>query len=70
MDRIKRIATQILEIHRGSFSNDFEKNKEVLEKVAIVKSKALRNQIAGIITREMKLSSPKAEPTMLEVAAE
>ncbi|MCL4437230.1 MAG: 30S ribosomal protein S17e [Thaumarchaeota archaeon] len=70
MDRIKRIANQVLEAHRASFSDDFEKNKEVLEKVANVKSKALRNQIAGIITREMKLSSPKTEPAILEVAAE
>ncbi len=70
MDRIKRIATQILEAHGSSFSDDFEKNKEVLEKFANIKSKALRNQVAGIITREMKIISPKNdEPEMLEVAA-
>ncbi len=70
MDRVKRIANQILEVHRRSFSDDFEKNKEVLEKVANIKSKALRNQIAGIITRSIKLSAPKAEPDILEVAVE
>jgi small subunit ribosomal protein S17e len=36
------------------FSNDFDKNKEVLEKVAIIRSKGLRNEVAGYITGYMR----------------
>jgi small subunit ribosomal protein S17e len=62
MDRVKRIANQILDMHRSSFSDDFDKNKDLLEKIADIRSKTLRNRIAGIITREIKISSPKTEP--------
>lgn len=73
MDRVKRIAHQILEIHGDSFTGDFEKNKEVLNQVAHIRSKQLRNEVVGVITRLVKMGAPKEEPekreaTLTEVA--
>jgi len=55
MNRIKRISMQLLEKYGDMFSTDFDNNKEVLNKVAIIRSKGLRNEIAGYITGYMKL---------------
>ncbi len=45
---------QILEKHGNLFTNDFEKNKSILSRVAIIRSKQLRNEIAGYITDFVK----------------
>ena len=54
MDRVRRIAEQILEKHPDLFTADFENNKELLIEVAIIRTKALRNEIAGYITGAMR----------------
>lgn len=54
MNRIKRISMQLIEKHQDLFNDDFEKNKEVLNKVAVIRSKRLKNKIAGYITVFMK----------------
>ena len=54
MNRIKRISTQLIERHGDMFNDDFEKNKEAISKVAIIRSKRLKNKIAGYITIYMK----------------
>ena len=54
MNRIKRISMQLLERYGDMFSTDFDKNKEVISKVAIIRSKGLRNEIAGYITGYMR----------------
>jgi small subunit ribosomal protein S17e len=54
MDRIKRISTEILERYRESFGTDFDENKVSLKKIAIVRSKLLRNRIAGFITANLR----------------
>jgi len=53
LNRIKRISNQILDEYESSFTADFEHNKETLGKVTIIKSKQLRNEIAGYITNMM-----------------
>jgi len=45
---------QLLERYGDMFTDDFEKNKEVLNKVAVIRSKGLRNEVAGYITIYMK----------------
>ncbi len=69
MNRVKRVAYQILELHRDSFTDDFEKNKEVLEKVALVRSKQLRNEIAGFITKLIGGAEPEETAENLEAIA-
>jgi small subunit ribosomal protein S17e len=54
LDRVRKLATQLLEKYSTLFSVDFEKNKQALESVSIIRSKSLRNKIAGYITRLQK----------------
>ena len=63
MDRIKRISAEILTDHRESFGADFSENKKMLNQITIVRSKSLKNKIAGYITkillREQKFQAHK-----------
>ena len=58
MDRVKRISSMILEKHRPLFGEDFEKNKSILHSVTVIRSKQLRNRIAGYITAWIINESP------------
>jgi small subunit ribosomal protein S17e len=40
--------------YKGEFGTDFKKNKILLNEVAIVRSKGLKNEIAGYITTHLK----------------
>jgi len=46
-----------MEFHRDKFTDSFEKNTEILDKLIIAESKKLKNIIAGYITRLKKKSS-------------
>lgn len=79
MDRIKRISSELLEKYPDKFSTDFAENKEALKQIAIVRSKLLRNKIAGYITsylhrqaveKEMAVTSEGEETTESEVLEE
>lgn len=48
---VKSIGKELFEKHEDKFSTDFSKNKEMVEKLINIKSKKLRNVIAGYITR-------------------
>jgi len=39
-----------MEKHADKFSTDFEKNKEIIKQLADIKSKRMRNIVAGYIT--------------------
>ena len=54
MDRIKRISAEILERYPEDFGTDFDQNKASLKKIAVVRSKLLRNRIAGFITAYLR----------------
>ncbi len=51
MDRVRIISEELLDKHHDVFGTDFQKNREQVESMAIVRSKMLRNRIAGYITR-------------------
>ena len=51
MDRIKRLSTEILSEYKDSFGTDFSENKKMLNEITIVRSKGLKNKIAGYITK-------------------
>jgi small subunit ribosomal protein S17e len=40
--------------YKGKFDSDFVHNKQVLNEVAIVRSKGLKNEIAGFISNYIK----------------
>jgi small subunit ribosomal protein S17e len=61
MDRIKRISTELLEKYPDRFSVNFEENKKAIKEIAVVRSKILRNRIAGYITSYLHKSSIQNE---------
>ena len=54
MDRIKRLSMDIIGKNIGEFGTDFDENKKILDKISIVRSKGLKNEIAGYITNFIK----------------
>ena len=48
---IKAISFELLEKHSDRFTSDFDANKAVVDEVALIGSKRVRNRIAGAITR-------------------
>ena len=54
MDRIKRISLEILEIDKEKFGTDFRENKKILDTISIIRSKGLKNELAGYITKFIK----------------
>ncbi|XP_047330794.1 40S ribosomal protein S17-like [Impatiens glandulifera] len=51
---VKKSSRQIIERYYSKMTLDFHVNKKVLEEVAIIPSKRLRNKIAGFSTHLMK----------------
>ena len=45
---------EILEDYKDQFGVDFGENKKTIEKVSIVRSKELKNELAGYITKFIK----------------
>lgn len=54
MNRVRRIATELMATYKGEFGTDFKENKKLLNEVAIVRSKGLKNEIAGYIATHLK----------------
>jgi len=54
VDRIKKLSLVILENHKDEFGTDFADNKKNLEQFTIIRSKGLKNEIAGYITKFLK----------------
>ena len=53
---VKRVTKQLVEEHRDEFSEDYNKNKEVVGKYANIRSPKIRNVIAGYAARLIKQS--------------
>ena len=45
---------EILEIHKEKFGLDFGENKKTLDDISIIRSKELKNELAGFITKFIK----------------
>ncbi len=54
MDRIKKISLEVLKDHKDKFGIDFSENKKILDQISIIRSKGLKNEIAGYITKLIK----------------
>lgn len=54
MNRIKRISTELLQKFPEKFGLEFDANKKALNDLAIVRSKVLRNELAGYITSHLR----------------
>jgi small subunit ribosomal protein S17e len=53
VDRVKKMANELLERYPDKFTSDFNENKETIKNFAIVRSKELRNKIAGYVTKNI-----------------
>lgn len=52
---IKILSRKLVNEYGNRFNTDFEDNKKILEALADMKSKHLRNRVAGYITRLMAI---------------
>ena len=50
---IKTLGNELVAKQRTNFSNNFEENKQQLDKSAVIGSKRVRNRVAGYITRKI-----------------
>ncbi len=66
MDRIKKLSNEILEENKDKFGTDFVENKKILNEISIVRSKGLKNQLAGFITRFIKREIREKEEKLLK----
>ncbi len=51
----------LLQKNPALFSKDFQSNKEALTKLAVIRSKQLRNQVAGYITAAISREAEEEE---------
>eukprot|EP00997_Jenningsia_sp_PLL12_P009610 NODE_6607_length_499_cov_127.086667_g5822_i0.p1 GENE.NODE_6607_length_499_cov_127.086667_g5822_i0~~NODE_6607_length_499_cov_127.086667_g5822_i0.p1 ORF type:complete len:122 (-),score=16.08 NODE_6607_length_499_cov_127.086667_g5822_i0:132-443(-) len=51
---VKRAARAVIEKYYGKLTTDFHTNKRILDDVAVIQSKRLRNKIAGYSSHLMK----------------
>ena len=61
MDRVKRISNELLERYQDKFGIDFDENKKTMKEIAIVRSKLLRNKVAGYITSDLRRQAAEKE---------
>merc|ERR1712099_26600 len=51
---IKRASRAIIEKYYGKLTKDFHYNKRIIDDIAVIQSKRMRNKIAGFTTHLMK----------------
>lgn len=56
---IKRIVRELYNKYRDEIKDDFKSNKEIIMKYVDVKSKKIRNRLAGYLTRYYKIMKEK-----------
>lgn len=54
MDRIRRLSMKVMETHGDRFTTDFDENKKILTQLTVIRSKGLKNELAGYITKYLK----------------
>ena len=64
MDRVKRLSTELLEKYPDRFTIDFEENKKTILSLAIIRSKVLRNKMAGYITSKLRREADQEKDEM------
>lgn len=70
LNRVKKLSTELLNRYPDKFNIDFQQNKKTIDEIAKVRSKELRNQIAGYIAsyinRQTKEQNKKIEEAVEE----
>lgn len=58
---IKRVAIELIEKYPDVFTDDFNKNKELVHKLCDVRYKGMANRIAGYATTYRRVSRAKLQ---------
>ena len=66
MNRIKRLSFEVLDEHKSEFGEDFADNKKALNQISIIRSKSLKNEVTGYITRLIKKEIVKKKLNKIE----
>ncbi|HEY9399287.1 MAG TPA: 30S ribosomal protein S17e [Nitrososphaeraceae archaeon] len=73
MNRVKKLSTDLLNRYPDKFNVDFQQNKKMIDEIAKVSSKELRNQIAGYIAsninKQTKEQNKKIEQDVDETSS-
>jgi len=69
VDRIKRISYEVLNDHKSKFGEDFADNKKILDEVSIVRSKSLKNKVAGYITKFIKKENREGKSKQSQITS-
>ena len=64
MHRVRRIATDFMNKYPDRFGTNFEQNKKTIVELAVVRSKELRNQVAGYIASYLNKQSKSNEENL------
>ena len=51
---IKRVTHELMKLHGNEFTEDFEKNKKIVNNLVSTPSNRLRNIVAGYVTKLVK----------------
>jgi small subunit ribosomal protein S17e len=70
MNRIKRISTELLQKYHNKFGIEFDANKKALNDLAVIRSKVLRNELAGYITAHLRKEELQEKASMEAAAGE
>jgi len=70
MNRIKRISTELLQKYPEKFGLEFDANKKTLNDIAVVRSKVLRNELAGYITAHLRKQAAQEKASMAAASGE
>lgn len=52
--QIKRVTHELMKLHGNEFTDNFETNQAIVNKLISTSSKILRNKIAGYVTKLVK----------------
>ena len=55
---IKNTGALLLERYPDAFTDDFEQNKESVDKLTNITSKGVRNRVAGYVTHKKRTAVP------------
>ncbi len=69
-DQIKRTAKELIRLHPDKFTTNFEENKKTVSLIMTGLSSKIRNQIAGYVTRLLRLSTEEEQTETEEEPSE
>ena len=54
---VKNLARELIDRYPEAFSDDFDQNKESVQRLTNIESKSVRNRVAGYVTRKQRTTA-------------